>query len=65
MGKTEKAVVDVLLDRYGRTFAREAGIKLADQPKPLYQLLVLATLLSARISAEVAVAGARELFEAG
>ncbi|MFF4624453.1 HhH-GDP family DNA glycosylase [Nonomuraea jabiensis] len=65
MGNTEKAVVDVLLDRYGRTYARESGIKLADRPKPLYQLLVLTTLLSAPISAEVAVAGARELFEAG
>ncbi|HEX4815504.1 MAG TPA: endonuclease [Nonomuraea sp.] len=65
MGKSDKAVLDVLLDRYGRTFAGEAGIKLSDQPKPLYQLLVLATLLSARISAEVAVAAAKELFEAG
>ncbi|MGP3934963.1 endonuclease [Nonomuraea sp. KM88] len=65
MTKTDKAVMDVLLDRYGRTFANEAGIKLADQPKPLYQLLVLATLLSARISADVAVAAARELFAAG
>ncbi|MFB4277308.1 endonuclease [Nonomuraea sp. MTCD27] len=65
MGKTDGAVLDALLDRYGRTFAREAGIKLSDQPKPLYQLLVLATLLSARISAEVAVAAARELFAAG
>jgi endonuclease III len=65
MGKSDKAVFDVLLDRYGRTFAAEAGIKLSDQPKPLYQLLVLATLLSARISADVAVAAAKELFKAG
>jgi hypothetical protein len=65
MGKSDKTVLDVLLDRYGRTFAGEAGIKLSDQPKPLYQLLVLATLLSARISAEVAVAAAKELFAAG
>jgi endonuclease III len=65
MGETDKAVLDVLLDRYGRTFAGEAGIKLSDQPKPLYQLLVLATLLSARISAEIAVAAAQELFKAG
>jgi hypothetical protein len=65
MGKSDEAVLDVLLDRYGRTFAGEAGIKLSDQPKPLYQLLVLATLLSARISAEVAVAAAKELFAAG
>lgn len=53
------------LDRYGQTYAEEAGIRLADRPGPLYQLLVLATLLSARISAGVAVAAARELFAAG
>ncbi|NJP90242.1 hypothetical protein HCN51_12415 [Nonomuraea sp. FMUSA5-5] len=64
-GEEDAAVLGVLLDRYGRTYAAEAGIKLADQPKPLYQLLVLATLLSARISAEVAVAAAKELFAAG
>lgn len=54
-----------LLRSYGRTYAQEAGIRLADQPRPLYQLLVLATLLSTRISAGVAVAAARELFAAG
>jgi endonuclease III len=58
-------MIAVLLDRYGRPFAEEAGIRLADRPAPLYQLLVLATLLSARISAGVAVAAARELFHAG
>jgi endonuclease III len=57
--------VTTLLERYGRTYAEEAGIRLADRPAPLYQLLVLATLLSARISAGVAVAAARELFRAG
>jgi endonuclease III len=54
-----------LIRRYGQTYADEAGIKLADRPGPLYQLLVLTTLLSARITAEVAVAAARELFAAG
>jgi hypothetical protein len=54
-----------LLDRYGQTYAEEAGIRLRDAPGPLYQLLVLATLLSARISSGVAVAAARELFRAG
>lgn len=54
-----------LLDRHGRTYAVEAGIRLADRPGPLYQLLVLATLLSTRIRASVAVAAARELFAAG
>ena len=54
-----------LLQSYGRTYAQEAGIRMGDQPSPLYQLLVLATLLSKRISAGVAVAAARELFAAG
>jgi endonuclease III len=62
---TQKALVAALLDRFGRTYAEEAGIRLADRPAPLYQLLVLATLISARISAEIAVAAARELFAAG
>jgi endonuclease III len=61
----ENRRVRELLDRYGQTYAGEAGIKLADQPAPLYQLHVLATLLSARISAGIAVAAARELFAAG
>jgi hypothetical protein len=50
---------------HGRTFADEAGVQLADDPGPLWQLLVLANLLSARITATVAVAAARELFVAG
>jgi endonuclease III len=49
--------VTALLDQQGRTFA--------DKPGPLYQLLVLATLLSARITGSVAVAAAWELFAAG
>lgn len=60
-----RATVRVLLDRYGRSYADEAGIRLADRPAPLYQLLVLTTLLSTRIRAGVAVAAARELFAAG
>jgi hypothetical protein len=58
-------IVDGLLDRCGRTYAADAGIRLADTPGSLYQLHVLATLLSARISAAIAVAAARELFGAG
>jgi hypothetical protein len=62
---TDDALKAALLDRFGRTYAVEAGIRLADTPAPLYQLLVLATLLSARISADIAVAAARELSAAG
>jgi hypothetical protein len=54
-----------LLDRYGRTYAEDAGITLRDTPSPLYRLLVLTTLLSVRIKADIAVAAARELFRAG
>src|SRR6266540_2470268 len=63
-GMAEKLIA-VVLDRYGPTSAEEAGTRLADRPAALYQLLILATLLSARISAGVAVAAARELFAAG
>ena len=58
-------VVKELLDRGGSLYAEDAGIKLADRPGPLYQLLVLATLLSAPIPAETGIAAARELFAAG
>lgn len=54
-----------LLDEYGTTYAEEAGITLRDKPAPLYQLLVLTVLFSVRISADIAVAAARELFKAG
>ncbi|UED87682.1 endonuclease [Streptomyces profundus] len=54
-----------LLERCGQTYAAQAGIRLRDTPAPLYQTLVLAHLLSARIKADVAVAAARALFDAG
>ncbi|MBE1490530.1 DNA glycosylase family protein [Plantactinospora soyae] len=61
----DRALVRALLERQGRTYAEEAGIRLADRPGPLYQLLLLTTLLSTRIRAGVAVCAARELFAAG
>ncbi|MFE2378784.1 endonuclease [Streptomyces sp. NPDC059398] len=57
--------MEALLAEHGRTFADEAGIRLRDTPQPLYQLLVLSNLLSARIRASVAVAAARALFADG
>ncbi|AFR48452.1 endonuclease [Gordonia sp. KTR9] len=54
-----------LLDRAGHTYAEDAGITLKNTPSPLFELLVLALLLSTRISADIAVAAARELFAAG
>ncbi|MFC7886635.1 endonuclease [Streptomyces sp. NPDC057376] len=65
MGRDEERVVRELVDAHGQTYAEEAGIALKDTPQPLYRLLVLAHLLSARIRGSVAVATARALQEAG
>ncbi len=65
MPERSELIVKALLDQCGFTYAEEAGIKLADRPGPLYQLLVLTTLLSARITADIAVGAAHELFAAG
>ncbi|WP_166390460.1 endonuclease [Nocardioides ochotonae] len=61
----EKDTVAALLARHGTTYAEDAGIRLDDAPAPLWQLLVLSLLLSARIRSAVAVAAARELFAVG
>ncbi|MFI7387712.1 endonuclease [Streptomyces sp. NPDC049813] len=61
----QKTVMRALLDGHGQTYAAEAGIGLKDTPQPLYRTLVLASLLSARIRASVAVASARALYDAG
>lgn len=61
----DERVVRELVGAHGRTYAEEAGIRLKDTPQPLYRLLVLAHLLSARIRGSVAVATARALHEAG
>ncbi|PNG17415.1 endonuclease [Streptomyces cahuitamycinicus] len=64
MGRPER-VVRELLGAHGRTYADEAGVGLKDTPQPLYRLLVLSHLLSARIRGSVALATARALHEAG
>jgi hypothetical protein len=57
--------VRALLRTAGRTYAEQAGIRLADKPAPLYRLLVLSVLLSTRISADIAVDAAAELRRSG
>ncbi|MCX3289021.1 endonuclease [Streptomyces sp. NEAU-H22] len=64
MGRPER-VVRELVGAHGRTYAAEAGITLKDTPQPLYRLLVLSQLLSARIRGSIALATARALHEAG
>jgi endonuclease III len=58
-------IADAVLERYGTSYAYTAGIRLTDEPAPLFQLLVLAELLSARIGADIAVATAGELRAGG
>lgn len=54
-----------LLRVAGTTYATEAGIRLADKPMPLFELLVLCMLASKPIDATIATQAARELFRAG
>ncbi|HET7667708.1 MAG TPA: endonuclease [Mycobacterium sp.] len=62
---SDKELVKRLLDTAGTTYADEAGIRLKDQPMPLFQLLTLCMLASKPIDARIAVQAARELFGAG
>ncbi|MFE6225569.1 endonuclease [Streptomyces sp. NPDC057854] len=62
---TTSTTTSRLLSEYGHTYAQQAGITLRDKPSPLYRLLVLTVLCSIRISADTAVAAARELSRAG
>lgn len=65
-GAPPERVIATLLDRHGRTYASEARIRLdRNTPAPLFQLLCLSLLISARIGADIAVAATRALFDAG
>jgi endonuclease III len=63
--KATRRVLDALVERHGQTYAAEAGISMRNTPAPLFRLLVLSLLLSARISAGIAVAAGRALADAG
>lgn len=69
MSRTEashRQLSTALLHRHGTTFASEAGIRLGrGTPAPLWQLLVLSILVSARIQAPIAVAAAKALNREG
>lgn len=57
--------MSTLLERHGRTFAEEAGIELADAPKPLFRLLCLTVLLATRMRHAMGVEAVRALGAAG
>lgn len=58
-------MLDALLERHGTTYAQESGLRLRDTPAPLFELLVLSSLLSANPQADLGVRTARALREAG
>ncbi len=65
MSGEESNTIRQLLKQHGKTYAQEAGIRLKNQPAPLFQLLNLALLLSARIPAQNATEAAAALKRAG
>lgn len=65
MVHTDRDLVRRLLRRAGTTYAQEAGIRLRNQPMPLFQLLMLCMLASKPIDADIAARAARELFDSG
>lgn len=64
MGAT-KDIVRRLVSMAGETYAEQSGIRLRDKPKPLFQLLTLAMLVSKPIGADTAAAAAHHLFKSG
>lgn len=60
-----KTLAKHLLEQAGTTYAEDAGIRLADKPMPLFELLTLCMLSSKPIDAAIAGDAARELFRAG
>lgn len=62
---SDKELVRRLLRRAGTTYAQEAGIRLRNQPMPLFQLLMLCLLASKPIDSTIAARAARELFASG
>jgi hypothetical protein len=65
-GPPRSRIVDALLERHGRTYAQELGIDLAKgTPSVLFRWLCASILLSARISADIAMSAARALADQG
>jgi len=58
-------IARIVVARHGTTFTDQAGIRLADKPSPLWCLLVMSLVCSARIKADLALGATRELWAAG
>jgi hypothetical protein len=65
-GPSRKRIVEALLDRHGRSYAAELKIDLGKgTPSVLFRWLCASILLSARISSDLALRGARALADEG
>ena len=63
---TRQAIARAVLDRYNQTFSEELSIHVdKNTPSPLFQLLCMSILFSARIGADIAAAAMRRLSEEG
>ncbi len=61
-----RETIDHLLEQHGQTFCEELGINIArNTPSPLFRLLCLSLLASARISHRIALDATRALADAG
>ncbi|WKG00976.1 endonuclease [Mycolicibacterium sp. HK-90] len=65
MSTTRQNLVRRLLSAAGHTYAEQAGIRMADKPMPLFELLVLCMLAAKPIDAGIATRAGRELFHSG
>ncbi len=63
---SRQAVADTLLQKYDKTHAELAGVRIGSgSSQQLYGLLCASTLMSTRISADLAVRGTKALLKAG
>jgi hypothetical protein len=63
---SNKAIAATLLDRYGQTFADEAGLSVErNTPSVLFRLLCLSLLQSARINSDISMRAAKGLAKRG
>ena len=63
--KSRRELARVVLSRYPRTFGEELGLRSLATPSPLFKLLVMALLMSARIRASIALDATRAMFKEG
>lgn len=62
----KRALLRAILDRHGRTFSQELGIRVErNTPSPLFRLLCFALVSSARINHRIALSAARALAQQG